>query len=192
VLGPSWVRAGEVRLYANGQLIREVRIPTDSNREHPPGVLWSEEWALPPLRHDVHLVAIAIGPGIDEPYWCTAKPYQPMTTDGTTHVLGCSGAVWLDVDGDGQPTSARTYAERLSQQHAGELPKLLAALSDYDAAVAAHAAYLQHQAGMSLTSEATQAAWRQASPATRAGFQTYLEAWRNGEVARQAAANSQP
>jgi hypothetical protein len=179
-------------LYANGQLIREVRLPAEPLRDNPVGVLWAGDWELPPLRHDVHLVAIAIGPGIEQPYWRTAKPYQPVTVDGTTHVLGCSGAVWLDVDGDGQPTSARDYAERLSKRHPGDLPKLLAALSDYDAAVAAHVAYLQHQAGMPLTSESTQAVWREASPATRTGFQTYLEAWRNGEVTRQSASSTKP
>ena len=68
---------------------------------------------------------VAIGPGIDEPYWRTAKPYQPDSPDWTPHVLGCSGAVWLDFDRDGRATPARAYAERLHARARGELPELV-------------------------------------------------------------------
>ena len=72
VLGPHWVRASQVRLYANGSLIGEQALPTEPNRDLPAGVKWQGTWTLPRPEHDVHLVAIALGPGIDGPYWKTA------------------------------------------------------------------------------------------------------------------------
>ncbi|MDZ4689561.1 MAG: CehA/McbA family metallohydrolase [Planctomycetaceae bacterium] len=185
VLGPHWVQARQLLLYANGQMIREVAIPPDSRTDSSTGVLWSEEWELPQFAHDVHLVAIAVGPGLEQPYWRTAKPYQPVSLDGSTHVIGCSGAVWLDVDGDGRPTSARDYAERIFADATGDVTKQLAALSRYDAAVAAHVAHLQDRAGLSPVSEEMQRAWRTASPAARTGFQNYVAAWRECELARR-------
>ncbi|HET6425697.1 MAG TPA: CehA/McbA family metallohydrolase, partial [Planctomycetaceae bacterium] len=185
VLGPHWTNVRHVRLYANGQLIREVDITSQPSQDHPAGVLWAANWELPRQSHDVHLVAIATGLGITAPYWPTAKPYQPTSPNGDTQVIGCSGAVWLDVDGDGQPTPARTYAERLFADHRADLKKLITALDSYDAAVAAHVAYLQHQSGVSPTDPEIQAAWRAAAPAARQGFQDYVEAWRQCEIARQ-------
>ncbi|HUQ70442.1 MAG TPA: CehA/McbA family metallohydrolase, partial [Planctomycetaceae bacterium] len=192
VLGPHWVRARKVQLYANGQLFREVDVPAESRTDRPAGVVWSDVWELPRLSHDVHLVAIAVGPGIEQPYWRTAKPYQPVSPDGNTHVLGCSGAVWLDVDGDGRPTSARDYAERIVADATGDVAKQVAALNRYDAAVAAHVAHLQVQAGRSPVSEEMQRDWRTASPAARTGFQNYVAAWRECELARQPSASENP
>src|SRR5439155_25833855 len=70
VLGPGWVTADKVELYANGCKIREVSI-SDGKR---PGVKWAGEWTLPRFKHDVHLAAIATGPGMRELYWPIAKP----------------------------------------------------------------------------------------------------------------------
>jgi hypothetical protein len=192
ILGPAWVRAERLLVFANGQLIREVQLPTTPPEDRPLGVLWSDVWDLPRPNHDVHLVAIAIGPGINQAYWRTAKPYQPVSPDEATYVLGCSGAVWLDVDGDDQPTSARAYAERLYARHRDDVPQLLAALSPYDAAVAAHVVHLQVQAGLSPVAEDLQQAWRSAPAAARSGYQKYVEAWRDCELARRPPINPTP
>src|SRR5262249_18246698 len=43
VLGPSWVKADKVELYANGSKIREAQIEKGKQ----PGVKWAGEWHLP-------------------------------------------------------------------------------------------------------------------------------------------------
>ena len=94
VLAPHWIQASEVQLFSNGELIRSERIGVASE-ELPAGVKWQSEWQIPAPKHDVHLVAIATGPGIQESYWRTAKPYQPDSPEWTPTWIGCSGAVWL-------------------------------------------------------------------------------------------------
>lgn len=181
VLGPHWVSADRVMLFANGALIREERITDDQVSRRERGVKWQGDWQIERPIHDVHLVAIAMGPGIDRPYWRTAKPYQPTSTDPTTHVIGCSGAICLDTD-DGQRTSARDYAERLVSATKGDVEKLLARLSDYDEATAAHVAHILHKSGISL-SDSNQALI-QTMPSIKAGFQQYLDACKASDVAR--------
>ena len=109
VLGPSWVEARDVAIYANGERIRDGKI--SSGRQG--GVKWTETWTLPRFKHDVHLTAVATGPGVTELYWPIARPYQPMSIDVNRQVIGASGAVWLDADGDGKRTSAFEYASRI-------------------------------------------------------------------------------
>src|SRR5258708_21568629 len=60
VLGLGWTTADRVELYANGLKIREAAIKNGKRA----GVKWSGEWTLPRFRHDVHLAAIASGPGV--------------------------------------------------------------------------------------------------------------------------------
>ena len=95
---------------------------------------------LPRFRHDVHLVAIASGPGVTAPFWETPRPYQPSSKVFTPRVLGATNPVWLDADGDGKFTPARAYAEQLVKRHGTAAAKLFPALADYDEAVAAQAA----------------------------------------------------
>jgi hypothetical protein len=184
VLAPHWIEASRMMLFANGELLRSEEFDTGALRDLPPGVKWQTEWLIPRLRHDVHLVAIAIGPGIDGPWWKTAKPYQPVSPDWEPHVIGCSGAVWLDVDGDGRPTAAFDYAQRAYAAAAGDLAKLVAGLAEHDAATSAQGAHLFHSAGGSLTSAESQAVLQASVPAVQAGFRRYLEAWRENEIAR--------
>ena len=103
VFGPSWVDVDRVELYANGRKIREQKITHDSKDS----VKWSGEWTLPHFRHDVYLVAIASGPGVTEPYWPIAKPYQPTSPVAEPRVIGSTGAVWLDGDGDSNEAAPR-------------------------------------------------------------------------------------
>ena len=96
----------------------------------PMGVLWADRWRIPKPVHDVHLVAIATGPGIDGLHWKTAKPYQPDSPNWTPRVIGCSGAIWLDVEGDGRRTSAHQYATRLLAFADGDTAALISSLRD--------------------------------------------------------------
>jgi hypothetical protein len=186
VLGPHWVEANRIQLYANGQLLREEQIAADAPRDLPAGVKWQATWRLPRLAHDVHLVAIALGKGIDAPYWPTAKPYQPTSPDWQARTFGVSGAVWLDGDKDGQSSSARDYAERIAAEAAGSLDKLIAGLANYDAAVAAQAAHVFRTSGGKLSAEELAAAIKVAPPQVAAGLRFYQEAWRASELARAA------
>lgn len=186
VLAPHWIGASRVMLFANGEEIRSEEIDGAALRDLPRGVKWQAEWRIPRPRHDVHLVAIATGPGIDGPWWKTAKPYQPISPDWEPHVIGCSGAVWLDVDGDGRPTSAFDYAQRAYAAAAGDLVKLVAGLAEYDAPTAAQGAHLFRASGGSLTSPESQGVLQAAASGVQAGFRNYLEAWRENEIARAA------
>ena len=185
VLGPHWVRADRVLLFANGRMIRDEAISADiDHKPLPIGVKWAGTWTIPKLSHDVYLVAIALGPGVDGLYWKTAKPYQPTSPEWEAHTIGCSGAVWLDADHDGLRTSARDYAKRLVAAAGSDWTKLIASLSDYDEAVAMQAAHLVRASGTSLQSEPLLAALKTGTPAVQAGFRAYANAWRENEIAR--------
>jgi hypothetical protein len=69
VVGPSWVVADRVELFANGVRVRSEPI-TPTARIQKAHLTWS----LPRPKHDVHLVAIATGPGVTAPYWETPRP----------------------------------------------------------------------------------------------------------------------
>jgi hypothetical protein len=180
VLGPGWTQADHVALYANGISMEEVKID-DGGRA---GVKWSGEWNLPRPRHDVHLVAVATGPGVTGLYWPIAKPYQPVSPNVHRRVIGSTGAVWFDADGDGKRTSARQYAERIAEQHSDSTSDFIVALSRYDEAVATHAAALLHQRGVGLDDSSTKAAARRAGEHVERGFTAFFRAWRASEVAR--------
>jgi hypothetical protein len=180
VLGPGWVKAERVELYANGVKVREARIP-DGTRS---GVKWSGEWVLPKPRHDVHLAAIATGPGVRALYWPIARPYQPMTPVVESRVIGATGAVWLDGDGDGKRSCARDHAERLLREAEGDWRKLLPALTGYDEAVAAQAASLLRARGVGLDEKPLREAARKAGPQVERGVEAYAEAWRASRIVR--------
>jgi len=185
VLGPHWTQADRVELFANGVKIKEAEIPAGDDPAV--GVKADIRWTIPSPPHDAHLVAVARGPGIDGNHWRSAKPYQPVTPRWEPYVLGVSGAVWIDADGDGRRTPAREYAARLHDDVRDDLPKLIASLAEYDETVAAHVAYLVHKAGRTPADPAITAALQDAAAPARAGFRAYLESWRETEAARAAA-----
>ena len=78
VLGPAWATADRVELYANGVKVREATIKDGEKA----GVKWSGKWTLPRPAHDVHLVAVATGPGVEGLFWPIGKPYQPVVAGG--------------------------------------------------------------------------------------------------------------
>lgn len=179
VLGPHWVQASALRVFMNGQLVKEIAI--DPATVVAPGVKWEGTVELDGPTHDVFLTALAEGPGVDHVAWKTAKPYQPTSQDEHTSVLACSGAVWIDADKDGERTPAIRYAERLLTEAGTDLPKLLGALAPYDYAVAAQAAHLFTQRGGNPRSETTQQSLLTAAPQTKAAFRDYAAAWRPRE-----------
>jgi hypothetical protein len=167
-------------------LLREQAIDSAARKHFPRGVIWSGEWSIPKPRHDVHLVAIATGPGIGGLYWKTAKPYQPASPGWQPQVIGCGGAIWLDGDGDGRPTPAYEYARILFAASGGDPASLLGRLSDYDRAVASQAAHmLQSKFGPSWWDQ-LQPSLQAAAPAVKAGFEDYYTAWRKNQSARAA------
>lgn len=134
VLGPSWVTADRVELFANGIKVRAHSIAATDKVEKA-----TVRWTLPRPPHDVHLVAIATGPGVTAPYWETPRPYQPTSKTFTPRILGSTNPIWVDADRDGVFTSARGYAATLLRQSAGDPAKLATLLESYDAAVKAQA-----------------------------------------------------
>ena len=157
VLGPSWVRADRVELFANGHRIRRKPIT--------PGaaiVKADVTWRLAKPAYDLHLVAIATGPGIDAPFWDIPRSYQPKWKRHIPRVQGATNPVWVDADGDGRHTPPRDYARREIRRARGGLGKVIAALKPYDQAVAAQAA---SPAARGRTRPALRPAW----PSAEAG-----------------------
>jgi hypothetical protein len=133
VLGPSWTNADRLELFANGIKIREHAIaPTTATRKA------QVNWSIPRPKHDVHLVAIATGPGIVAPFWEISLPYQPTSRVVNPRVVGSTNPIWIDADGNGRFDAARTYARTIVHNAAGDATKLKAAMQGYDEAVALH------------------------------------------------------
>jgi hypothetical protein len=162
VLKPGWCKATELRLYANGTLLETLDISKAGASNHHVKI------ARP--KHDVHLVAVAIGPGIDGLYWPTGKPYQPTSPDWQPYTLAVAGPIWLDGDSDGQRSTPRDYAWRLVAVARGDVAQVCQALENFDPATAAQAAHLLRLAGASLEGQPV--------------FQPYLDAWRECQRAR--------
>ncbi|CAN5687546.1 hypothetical protein BH11VER1_BH11VER1_33610 [soil metagenome] len=132
ILGPAWTQADHIELYANGILIREQDIKDD----HRAGEKARITWQIPKPKHDVHLVVIATGPGLSEPFWEIPRPYQPASKTLTARVIGSTNPIWIDADGDGKFQSAFDYAQTLIKQHGSNREALREALKNFDEAVA--------------------------------------------------------
>jgi hypothetical protein len=182
VLGPSWAKADRVELYANGVKVREAAIKDDGKA----GEKWTGKWTLLRPKHDVHLVAVATGPGVEGLFWPIAKPYQPTSPVVRKRAIGLTGAVWLDADGDGKRTSAREYATMIVGDAGKDWRKAVAALASYDEAVAAQAAGLLRIAGVAPSDKDVRAAAKAAGEPVLRGFDAYSEAWRESRIAREA------
>ena len=132
VSGPSWVQADHLALYANGILLREAPV----HDEHRAGEKARITWDIPKPTHDVHLVAIATGPGVKEPFWEIPRPYQATSKTFTSRVIGSTNPTWIDADGDHKFSSAFAIAESILRKAGGDRVKARAMLADYDEAVA--------------------------------------------------------
>lgn len=180
VSAPHWIHPTKIQLYADGHVIREEAIEPNARG----GVKWRSIWKIPRPKHDVFLTAIAIGDSIEAPYWSTAKPYQPTSPDLDLHTLACSGAIWIDGDGDGRRSCARDYAMQLWATSGKQLDRLLKGLAAYDAATAAHAFFLYQSGGGDLESSELKATLEASPDHVRQGFGLYYAAWRKGQLAR--------
>jgi hypothetical protein len=208
VLGPHWSQVDRVQLFANGVLVHErdltqqernsalhwslARTSALSKGMSPPAGLKDEfSIKLPRPKQDVHLVAIATGPGIRESWWRTAKPYQPDSPEWDPTSLSCSGAVWLDIDDDGHRSSAADYARKLVTAANGDLARLLDSLAPYDSTVAALAGHL-YQTSLGdpiklvksgLESPEAEKRIATATSETQSGIRRYLDAVRRNRIA---------
>jgi hypothetical protein len=180
VLGPSWVKADTVMLYANGYKLREARIAGEAKA----GVQWAGTWTLPRFRHDVYLAAIATGPGVTGLYWPIARPYQATSPVVERRVIGASGAVWIDADGDGKRTSAYELARRLLDAAGADPTNAIRALADHDEAVSVQMASLLRARGTTILDPAIRAEAAGAGAQVDRGFLAYAAAWRTSEVAK--------
>jgi hypothetical protein len=172
VQGPGWSRAQRVALYVNGVKVREASIRAGTRA----GVKWQGSWRLPKPSHDVHLVAIATGPGITAPYWPTARPYQPTSIAFTPYVLGLSGAVFVDGDRSGTFESAVEYARR-ALPAGDDAGSMIARLASYDSAVATQAASLLRARAPADFEGQVRSMIQVAPPHVAKGLRAYLDGW---------------
>ncbi|QDS96117.1 hypothetical protein FF011L_49240 [Roseimaritima multifibrata] len=184
VRGPDWVSADALQLFANGVLVKELPIDSRKRSDFPTGQIYRTTIELPRPVHDVHLVAVATGPGIDGLHWKTAKPYQPDSPVWISRTIGCSGAIHVDADGDGQWQSAHDYANRIVDKFGDRLPANVTALESFDEAVAIQTALFLHAAGTPPMELLDRDLLSSASAATKRGFMAYVTAWRRNQFAR--------
>ena len=180
VLGPSWVDADRVELFANGIKIRESAI----RGEMKPGVKWEGVWKLPKFRRDAHLVAVATGPGVRALYWPISKPYQPTSPVVERRVIGITGAVWIDGDGDGKKSCAYDDARRLFDASWPRQSDLIGKLADCDEAISRQVASLLQSKGVSPIDPNVMDMARKAGPHVERGFQAVALAWRENRAGK--------
>ncbi|MBL9113491.1 MAG: PHP domain-containing protein [Verrucomicrobiaceae bacterium] len=120
VHGPSWVQADHVALFANGIPIREEKIRDNFK----PGEKAKLVWQIEKPAHDVHLVAIASGPGVTEAFWEIPRPYQPTSKIFVSRVIGSTNPVWIDADGNNQFESAYGIAQKLIRDSGDDRSKI--------------------------------------------------------------------
>jgi hypothetical protein len=184
VLGPEWVKATKIQLYQNGQLVREEAITPLPDRREEQGVHWSGTWNIPRPSFDAHLVAVALGEGVEGEHWRMAKPYQPTSPEFRPVSLSVSGAVWLDGDGDGKWTSPRTQAERIYESSKGDLAQLVKLLAVTDEAVAAQALHVHLTRQGTLDLDQLNRLIEPARPHVQKGMRAAWQAWRDQELTR--------
>ncbi len=167
VLGPSWARCNQVSLYVNGPIspmMSWARPMVVSDEEKTQGVLRKARWRLtpasapelasdPPVKQDVWLTAFAFGPGVDQPFWKTAKPYQMEGTTFHPYTFSCSGAIKLDLDGDGKYSSPYDYACQIADETNGDIDLAIKKLDRYHGAVAVQYAALMMNRGVDVQAE---------------------------------------
>jgi hypothetical protein len=170
--GPGWINAERLSLYVNGVKTREQKIAKGNGS----GIKWKGQWKLPNTKQDVFVVVIAEGAGRYLPYWPIVKPYQPVSKSWRPYTIGSSGAVWIDADGDGNRTSANTYAKKLLMDFKDDFKKLFKQLAEYDEAVAIQVAAILHERGIDIMNSSVTSALSQGSNATKEGFRKFSEA----------------
>ncbi len=169
IFGPSWAQPDHVELFLNSVRVREEQIPVASGGGEKVKLSW--KILRPP--NDAHLVVVVSGPGVREPWWPIARPYQPSSKTWTPRMIGSTNPVWIDVDGDGVYTPPRELARKLLEGIANTA-LAIEALAPHDDAVAAQGASLLHAAGRDLATTTTAAALERAPAPVRRGFAAFL------------------
>lgn len=169
VYGPSWIGADRVELFANGIKIYEKPIAPSTMAVEKIRV----RWTLRKPGHDVHLVAIASGPGATAPHWPIHPPYQPTSPVWHPRVIGATNPIWIDADGNSSYTPPRHYAAALLQRFGPDPQKLLPALARYDQTIAAQAASLYRAAGRDVRDAEFARLLKTASTSVRLGFSAF-------------------
>lgn len=168
VLGPSWMQADRLQLFANGEVIAERQIRPTTN------VTKAElNFEIGSLPNDTFLVAVATGPGITAPFWDTPRPYQPTSKRFQARMLGATNPIFIDADGDGRFTSAGAYAERLLKENTN-IATILSKLSEFDQAVAIQTADRLLQAKRATVNELKQHL-QDSPPAIQRAVSNYLD-----------------
>jgi hypothetical protein len=187
VKGPSWVSGEGVTLYVNGVPTQAQRI-NDGARA---GTKWEGVFRVPRPAGDVFVVAVATGAGIRAPYWPTAKPFQTTSPEFTAYTLGASGAVFIDVNGNGAFESAFEQAGR-EVAAAGDMTDLARRLRPHDRAVGAQAASVLRSQRPADFVRSIATLLEQAAPETADGVRMYLTAWQESQAARARKAAGAP
>jgi len=186
VQGPSWARVDRVVLFVNGVALRDEQVDSSTPHDRTRGVLISRSWSLEVPAHDVHIAVVALGPGDTWPHFTIARSYQPTSPLWKPYLLGVTGAVRVDADGDGEWSSPSHYAARLLEEYGENIPGLLSRLKSYDEAVSAQAAHALDVGTprIDITDRTFRRKLEKAGAATRRGFERYLEAREASRKAR--------
>jgi hypothetical protein len=118
VAANSWVTPRTVYLYLNGQIIAKKTIVKTRGQAID---VWID-FAISPPKHDAHIVALVMGDPIKEPYW-------NMLLSNT---LAMTNPVYLDMDNDGQYSSAQKTAQSIIKSLKNDIPLILASLKTED------------------------------------------------------------
>ncbi len=181
VMGPGWAQADHVSLYANGQKIRDIQFPQKKTG----GLQWQGKWVLPNLAHDVFLVAVAEGRGTQRPFWPIARPYQHTLPIFNPMIMGLTGAVRIDADGDRRFTSAYHYAMALWDSCGKDVKTFIRSLAPYDRSVAIQAGAVMDEQGIRLTGPDMAKTLSLASVKVREGVLEYIKYWKMTDAYRE-------
>ena len=181
--GPSWARCSQVELFVNGYKMFAKQV---DRKQAAAGVLGEVSWTIPEqqLPHDAWLTVVARGPGIRQPFWPTAQPYQPDSPSFQPYTFSCTGPLMLDVDDDGKFSSPQDYAHEILQTAAGQLDKVLEATAAHDRAVAIQVASMLTASGTDWSLPETQELLASSPTQLRDAIQAYRQAWRESQQSR--------
>jgi len=182
--GAEWVTASTVEIYVNGRLHSRHTIPRESmTRAGLKHTVSMELDGLPD--NDVFVSAVVRGPGVKELFWPIARPYQSRSPDWTPECMAVTGAVWLDLDGDGQRSCAAEYARTVCAD-ISDTERIFSVLQKYDYAVALHAAEILRERDPGVFQETFLIPARRQEAHIAEAFTDYRYAWRDSQLARSA------
>ena len=179
VHGPHWTDVDLVELYVCGQPRFAEVVASESSKSA--GEKFRHTWRISrsELKHDIWVTAIATGPGVTEPYWPMAKPYDADSPVFEPRTFSCTGAIRIDGDADEEFSSPVDYADQLIEQHGQDLTAITQALQDHHISVSHQVASQLRGAGVDL--EKLQQA---ADGEVRQAISQYRKAWRDSTIAR--------